>query len=76
MLFVAARTQRKIVNVDKAVTGHVTKTPRATAGKQELGTTATGTQQKRQRAHPEPSRKSRGIRQGCATKTTGGAAGT
>ena len=61
---------------DRAVTRYATKAPRATAGKQELGRTATGTQQKRQGAHPEPSRKSRGIRQGCATKATGGAAGT
>ena len=60
----------------RALTGNATKTPRATAGKQELGTTATGTQQKRPRAQPEPSRTSPGIRQGCATKTTGGAAGT
>ena len=60
----------------RAVTGNATKTQRTAAGKQELGRTATGTQQKRQGAHPEPSRKSRGIQQGCATKTTGGAART
>ena len=69
-------SSRKPQGIRQGCSRNATNTPRATAGKQEFGRTATGTQQKRQGAQPEPSRKSPGIRQGCATKTTGAAAGT